>query len=619
MRWLSYILLTVTASVLVAAVVRDVRTGEDSGWLGTRTIANGQTLAAFDPQAVEQISFEKAGEVIRFRKGQIGWNIIDEAGKVIDRADAFRLARVVDFLLKGRVVGTVPTEEADLEKLGLTDQAFLVSLEDPEGETFGRFKIGEQTPWVEKDEDEQRESTVYVQPWEDGLKETIAIVGDAGTDIARLAASAFSTLSDARPFFFNPTALDRIQLRTNGADVTLIRADVNSPWQIARPIELKTDPAAVKALIIGLVQLQAERLERTENDLPPVESKEDQISLSTFSSEETITLSLEPKLADSGTRKANVNDRQVTFDLPVSQIDVLPRTLNQLRFKKLTSVAPPALKSVSITGPGTDDILLTRRNPREVWQVQTSRGLEPTNELALYGLFSVLAQDDVASFATDALLDASTFGLDAPFMEMTILGFDGEGLLLSFGKNAEGQIFARRNDEPNVVEIAPDVFSKITTTRSKWRDHKLWNLSRVDIQAVGIRRRGEDPLLLTYDFISENWTAALGTQGEVTADLLVPKANKLLEHLEKLKVFSWLAKDDEVALEALRTPIFSLQVFQKNRRTGQDETLSLVLARATETAENRFFYGFSPQEDTPFIMDLETVTELATPLLEDSN
>ncbi len=65
------------------------------------------------------------------------------------------------------------------------------------------------------------------------------------------------------PSTFNPLSLEKIRLRTDQGELTLARATPNSPWRIVKPLDLTTDPAAVKSLLEGLVTLGSHLTQRS--------------------------------------------------------------------------------------------------------------------------------------------------------------------------------------------------------------------------------------------------------------------------------------------------------------------------------------------------------------------
>lgn len=67
------------------------------------------------------------------------------------------------------------------------------------------------------------------------------------------------------------------------------------------------------------------------------------------------------------------------------------------------------------------------------------------------------------------------------------------------------------------------------------------------------------PLALDYDYIGESWSGTLNGE-DVTPRINPHRAQYYIRQLQKLKVSEWLDKDDEYALESLKTPVFSVKI-----------------------------------------------------------
>ena len=91
-----------------------------------------------------------------------------------------------------------------------------------------------------------------------------------------------------------------------------------------------------------------------------------------------------------------------------------------------------------------------------------------------------------------------------------------------------------------------------------WKQRNLFHFpgSALRHLTLGFRRA---PLSLDYDYQIESWSGKLGDR-DVTPNINPNLANYYVRHLQKMKVKSWVDPEDPDALEALRTPAFTVKV-----------------------------------------------------------
>jgi len=131
---------------------------------------------------------------------------------------------------------------------------------------------------------------------------------------------------------------------------------------------------------------------------------------------------------------------------------------------------------------------------------------------------------------------------------------------------------------------------------------------------------GRPKLKLNYRWNDEAWTAYEGDTDR-TAELVIERANRLLVPLLKLQCDSWLGPDDASAQSALAKPAMRFTLGIKLRdASGEDagtQRRELILAPASESPQNRLFYGRISGEPLPFMINADTVARLAVDLFGD--
>ena len=418
---------------------------------GSPPVPVGQRIyTAFQPADVKHLQVSQGGVTARFELTASGWRCTDPWQ---DRMDPRAAVTIINFTLGMRVEDFAASGEIDAQKAGFKDSGIQIRLEGADRKPLARFKLGRQTPWMATVEDIKGPvPTVFVQPRDERRSRHIyACTGD----IAPLFKDGLKFLRDHRPFYFNPTALREIRIRAGEGELTLARATRQSPWRVTKPLDLATDPKAMKSLLEGLFELQA--LKISDRASAPVSAeatpaKSSQISLQAFDSESESTLEISPPATPAAREtRATVSDRpDVVFDLPlkpeadlVSLAD-LPLAINDLRDASLTHLNVASLRGVLIQ-PATGTEILVTRTPPSRWMVTIGGQSQEANEERLFALLKAVTEGRATAFETDAATDFTPWGLHKPFLKLRFLGEDDQGIELVFGLDGRGGYFVNRS------------------------------------------------------------------------------------------------------------------------------------------------------------------------------
>ncbi len=537
-----------------------------------------------------------------------------------DRVDPRAAFGVIAFTLSMRVEDVAPRDEVDLEKIGLSPEPVQVHLEDATGGTLARYRLGRLAPWQAEDSETGRAiETVYVQPRDGDRKGHIYICAGNILDLFK---ESGRHLRDHHPFFFHPAALERIRIRGPEGELTLGRETPESPWRIVKPLELRTDPAAMKALLEGLFELRAVRvLDRSAVTLPqasggPVPR---QIALTNFGSEEETVLEIHPPdPPEAREALATVSDRPGTvFELPVKSesgrlsLAELPLSADDLRDPTLANLDFKALSEIGIWSATGADIRIVLRPPR----VAIDGKIYPANEERLLELLRVVTSTRAIGFETDAATDLSPWGLDRPVLRLAFAGDGGASLALHFGIDLHGNVYAHRPGTTSVVKVPADLLSSVSVDPYEWRHARLWNVNRYFLEKIERTAADGGASTLAYDGFYESWNA--GDAGVVEPSA----ANALLKTIENLNVIRWLAPGDAGASIALEEPVFSLAITEREEDDTGDEIgkirREIQLAPAPGSTPPAYYYGRLTGEPQPFQIDRQTFENLAVDVLAD--
>ncbi|MCX6865655.1 MAG: DUF4340 domain-containing protein [Verrucomicrobia bacterium] len=616
--------LALTAACLCALAIWQWRQGNFDSIFGAPPTTVGQRIYdSFTPNEVKHIRIVGNSTSATFSLRDNGWQA---ATPWSDRMDPRAAMAIIHFTLGMRVEDLAHEDEVNLLNTKLNENAISIRLEDANHAPIAKFKLGRVTPWKAEVEDiEQPVPTVFVQPRDRNHKRYIyACTGD----ITPLFKDGLKFLRDHRPFYFNPTTLRKIRIRSQQGDLTLGRETPQSPWRIVKPLDLPTDAAAMKKLLEGVFELQAVKVsDRAAVTLPANDkaAKTNQIAIVPFGSDtETLLELYPPESPEAHEVKATVSDRPNTiFDLPlkpepgfVSLAD-LPLSVNELRDPTLTHLNIQSLLAITIQ-PATGTEIVISRTPPEPWMATLDGMSCEANEENLYALLKAITIHRAIGFESDATTDFSPWGLNRPFLTLRLLGQDNQSLELRFGMDGKGGYFVNRLGTPSVMRVDETLIAAIAVHPYEWRHARIWSVDRVNLIAIELKPAADPPLILKYKFIDEAWQAERDGQ-DLSASLDPARANFMLSVLEGLKVSRWLAANDEAAATALTNPVLAFTVIEKTFNDNGDfsglANRKLTFAPAAKSHPN-YYYGRLSTETHPFLIDRETYQKLAAGLFD---
>lgn len=626
MRSLGFTIILALLSILVCGLASwQWIEGNFDSLVGAPPTPVGQRIySTFTPASVKHIRISTNGVIASFDLGEKGWQA---SMPWKDRMDPRATLGIINFTLGLEVEDYASIDEIDAQKAGLLESAIDIRLEDGNHKPLAKYKLGRRTPWLATGKDQEKPvPTVFIQPRDVSHKHYIyACTGD----ISPLFKDGLKYLRDHHPLYFNPVALQKIRIRAEQGELTLGRETPQSPWRVIKPLDLATDPKAIKSLLEGLYELQAVKVsDRASVTLPSngTLTKSRQIALTTFGSEaETLLEIFPPETPGASDVRATVSNRPDTlFDLPlkpepnlVSLAD-LPLAINDLREPTLTNLNIQSLRGVLIQ-PATGEEILISRKPPEPWMTTIDGRSQEANEERLFTLLKAVTEGRAIGFETDAATDFTPWGLHRPFLKLRFLGQDNQALELAFGIDGKGGFFVNRLGTPTVMRVDPSLVASIAVRPYEWRHARLWSVDRLNLMAIERKIATETPLMLRYEFNKEEWTASRDST-DLTPALDPARANYMLGVLEGLKVSRWLSTEDKSAAAALANPTLVLKIIEKSTNDIGDFTglitREVILAPGATGSNPGFYYGRLSSEAHPFLLDRDTYSKLATDVLE---
>jgi len=619
-RFIPTLLLVATAAIVGWLSSWQWREGSFDALFGAPPVAVGEALyPAFDASIVRYITVNSNGASAKFSLQENGWH---STSPWLDRMDPRAAVSIINFTRGMKVEDHASRDDIAEDKAGLANEAVTIRLEDANRKVLAHYKIGRTTPWkATVPEIPEPVPTVFINPREKGRKKHVyACTGD----INALFKDNLRFLRDHRPFYFNPLKLKSVSIGSKQGQLLIARESPDKAWRIVKPLDLPTNPVAIKSLLKGLFELQAIKVNDISASKTPYagdENESTRISIQSFESDTPCELEIRPAdSAEANETTAVVSNRPgVEFLMPAKPVSGLitlvdlPLSVNELRDSTLTHLNIKALRGISIEPSTRPAILLTRDAPKP-WITVIDGVTHEANEPNLYDLLKAVTTGKALAFESDAATDFTPWGLDRPILKLRFIAPDNQAFELRFGVDSKGVYYANRLGTPTVMRADEALIRSVAVRPYEWRNARLWSIDKVNLLAIQRSVAGSAPLTLKYRFIDEKWSGEIDGR-DVSATVDPVKANYFLSVLEDLKVSRWLAPNDEAALNALRTPSLVIDVVEKKfddlgefAGTG---SRNLTLAPSDSSARPSSYFGRMGSEANLFTIDAETYGKIA--------
>ncbi len=196
------------------------------------------------------------------------------------------------------------------------------------------------------------------------------------------------------------------------------------------------------------------------------------------------------------------------------------------------------------------------------------------------------------------------YGLTAPDYVLSILPRPCALRAVLFGVDlplvrdrAPRSFYIKRYHDPETgqgqwvgMELGTNTITRLSTrmTRSFSLLPEMWKKRNIVSFPISALRRltlgfQEAPLVLDYDYIGESWTGALKGE-DVTPRINPHRAEYYVRQLQKARASQWLDREDERALDALRTPAFTVKL--ELEMTDYSDVEAITIDSPTDVTED---------------------------------
>lgn len=269
---------------------------------------------------------------------------------------------------------------------------------------------------------------------------------------------------------------------------------VEDAWSLVEPVSDQADSGAISSLLSTLIGTKHDRIvDENPKDLSIFGLTEPVIKISISGDSKTQELLIGRKTpVGYGVYVKKTGDGSV-YKATQSLRSGLEKTVKDLRNKTIVNWVRSDIAEVEISGQTN---LILKHGDKDTWFLARENVPADTNETNK--LLNTLTDLRVAEFASeDGKL--SDFGLKIPMLRIVLVNAkDKSRLVLSVGQ-AKEKTYVRREDKPNIYEVATDTWSKLTVSSDKYRNLEVASFNRFDVKRIKIERNQE-----SLEFLKEN-------------------------------------------------------------------------------------------------------------------
>ena len=584
------------------------------------------------PDEVGGIDLKSSAGNLAFRRKDDGsWEM---ARGLKDRASREAVKVLLDFVAQAKILDTLDREEVRRgqvkeSELGLDDSgAVEITYRKPGGGRLVEFKVGRTAPLGK---------AMYLQFNDVKTRQDIYLVNP---DLREFLSQPEDQFRDRSLSKYPAERIRKFSVKRGEGEIELSRASTSevegAPWVISRPLpNARADQAVVKDFL-GL--LTGAKVSRFSSAGPgagqPMGQMLAEVTLWPDGAYDRKGVSLaffaDP---DPASKEATCLDRErkVEFKVERELVEAIALAESPAPFRetKLGNLDPAKVATLEVELGEGDSVGLYRVGER--WAVRPRGGsaFQVASGAAVEKLIKALNEAEILEFSSDALMDKTVYGLEPAAVTLTFVAGRNASLeqlaaattensrILRLGILPTGKVYANFAGEPFVYQVGPEVAGLIPRQLIRWRTLQLPGFERLNLR--GLRQTlGSAPAVdLKAAANSFVWSAERGGEN-VTALLKQAAAEGIAARLGSLQVASWQGESD-ASLRALALPAVVLEAAYEVPGVGVGEVrvqqVRVEFAPMSGEARAPLYYGRHSAVPGIFLMDAQTVRELAGPLL----
>ena len=367
---------------------------------------------------------------------------------------------------------------------------------------------------------------------------------------------------------------------------TIIIERQEGGWRITAPVNAPTEDGAVDSLLDALAGLKFERDIGTQSDLKPFGLSEPELELEIAGEHKILgKILLGAETPDGSKLYVKLSDKDPVFAANKSIKTALDKTLFDLRDKKIVDFSAADVAAVAIARDG--GLLAFERANESDWTM-TFPEEHRADAGKIRSLFDSIRNARVGKFVEEDAADLERYGLTSPSTRIE-LNLISEIAVLYFGdKTGPGDsdnVFVRRGDSPQILELAANILDNVSGGISAWRDRTMIDFDKKEVVKLQIVSGTSSTTVECQGKDANDWRVTEPEPAEADKD----KVEDILSYLYSARVIEFIPSDEsDAAARALETPLAEVKMWM-----DQDE-IPLTLLLGEKEEEGEIYAGTDP-------------------------
>lgn len=377
-------------------------------------------------------------------------------------------------------------------------------------------------------------------------------------------------------------------------------------WHITKPVKARGDEGIFNGLLANLAELKAEgKIDELQGDLNDYGLKEPVASIAiTFNDGKSDTIFIGKKTFDDGAYYARIGEGNNIFSLASYIVDgYFMKTAFDLRDKAVISFEEDKVKEFSFLQE--DKTIKCEKDENGRWRIKEPFKEKGDNDKISMWLNSVKNLNGTAFFNNSKDVDLSLYGLDIPFIDITILDEDKGQKKLYIGKkdDTETNYYAKRDNDPEIFFLSTaSVDSLYQNNIEDWIDKSVFGLPFGEPVSFEIKK-GDTVIAGTKDE-EGNWLLSKPEEKKAVSW----EIENQLANIINLKAENFAPGPREDAAFGLDKPEIRVEI---TNNTGE----KAVLLIGKEDEEKGEFYARKEGEKNVFMVG-KTIVESLSAIIE---
>jgi len=319
----------------------------------------------------------------------------------------------------------------------------------------------------------------------------------------------------------------------------------DSGWAITAPIDAPVEQGAVDLILEKLAGLKYERDIGAQLDLGAFGLTEPETQAEISSGDRIFgKLLLGTSTPDGSKLYAKLARKESVFTLDSSVKGALDKDIFDLRDKTVIDFSVPDVTRLTVARGGREFVF---EKIGDDWQI-TSPAERRADSAKIRKLLDSIKRARVRNFVEEEADDLAKYGLEPPVAQVK-LEFAGKTAALSFGSTAvpedSGNVYARRNDERQALELSAGILNAMPEQIDEWRDRRLLHFETADITRLHVLSASGSAVVERSADDPDEWTLAKPEPAPADSD----KVEELLYYLHSAKVARFIKENERAAAE----------------------------------------------------------------------